>query len=321
MKYQELQDSAILSYLNYATDAERKVSFSESINRGLLYMFARDVVSSLLRRWYLTLFGLVATLALGFGVFVQVPPTYEMTADVVLLPPATSVLQGGNPYLQLDGLSQVVDVLTRVLLSQQTLDTVKKISPDSTYTVGQDATTSGPIMIITVNAPTKTEAAATLTELLNTAPSALSGLQTPLSIEPASQVVSKVLAKDKKPTTIGKTRLRFAVAAVGLGLVLTVLLVALVDGPLSRRRSLANREESKTKAGAAKPRNMRARRRGVVGRNTKRVTSDESPHPEPDSLAPQTLSEMDTHRSASFQVRQDPKRAYDLQGSARHDSV
>ena len=200
-------------------------------------MFIRDVGTSLLRRWYLTLLGLIITAGLGFGVLAYIPPTYEMKANVVLLPPSTSVEPGDNPYLQLGGLTTVVDVVTRTLTAQQVANKIEGTASGSAYTAEQDATTNSPIIVVEVSATSKKATAETLDLLLEQIPTQLEALQTPLDIAPEAQVTAKVLTHDTEPLTVTKTRLRFAIAAIAFGLVLTTLTVALVDGLLTRRRS------------------------------------------------------------------------------------
>ena len=254
-------------------------------------MFIREVGTSLLRRWYLTLVGLIATAGLCVGALNVVPPSYELKANVVLLPPASSVEPGANPYLQLDGLNTVVDVLTRALRSQEMVDLVHQTAPTAEYTVAQDFTTNSPIIVVTVTDSTSVATRATLNMVLEQVPSTLKELQDPLKIASNSQVTSMVLTKDEEPTTIGKTRLRIAIVVVGLGLAVTVLLVALIDGLVARRRGRTSQDEDSSKLGAG-----RGPAKGRSAVNSRRDTPDDSVQkvatdtPEDNPPAPETTN-------------------------------
>ena len=59
-------------------------------------MLISDAGASLVRRWYLTLVGLLATASLVALALFLVQPSWQSTASVVLLPPRTSVPAGGQ---------------------------------------------------------------------------------------------------------------------------------------------------------------------------------------------------------------------------------
>ncbi len=53
----------------------------------------RDLVASMKRRWYLTLAGILVTVALCLAAMQLVPPKYQANGSLVLLPPAGAVLR------------------------------------------------------------------------------------------------------------------------------------------------------------------------------------------------------------------------------------
>ena len=59
-------------------------------------MFIRTVWSALIRRWRLTIVGVLITFVLCIVALNVVPPTYEARALLVLLPPNTSVASSGG---------------------------------------------------------------------------------------------------------------------------------------------------------------------------------------------------------------------------------
>src|SRR5664279_1406269 len=112
-------------------------------------MYLRELATTLRRRWYLTIVGLMATAALCAVTLSLYPATYQAEANIVLLPPTTTVEKGGNPYLQLGDLSQAVGVVIRALNSQSAVEQTAAAAPTGTYEVAPDYTTSGPIFVIT----------------------------------------------------------------------------------------------------------------------------------------------------------------------------
>jgi hypothetical protein len=153
----------------------------------------------------------------------------------VLLPPESTVEEGGNPYLQLANLKQVVDVTMRALSSQEAVDAVAAEAPSGTYEILPDYETSGPIFIITADDKTPTATLATLEAVKDKVAPTLANLQNALAITPNSQITSKIVTTDSKPTTVRKVQIRALIAALGVGLALSALAIGLIDSFLIRR--------------------------------------------------------------------------------------
>lgn len=198
-------------------------------------MLIRDLPAALRRRWYLAIVGILLTIGLCGLAYVQFPPTYAAKASVVLLPPSTTVPEGGNPYLQLSDLKQAVDVMTRTLMSQETEERVMEQAPTGTFEVLPDYETSGPIIVITAGDVTPEAALKTLEVVKSMVSPALEDLQSTLGIAPESQITSKVLISDDQPSTVRKTQLRVLIIAFALGIAISALAVAIVDSALLRR--------------------------------------------------------------------------------------
>jgi hypothetical protein len=207
-------------------------------------MFLRDVALTLRRRWYLTVGGLVATVALCLTTLMIVPPTYSAEASLVLLPPASSVDNGGNPFLQLGGLDTVVSVLVRSLGSQTSSEAVGAAVPGGTFQVTPDYATNGPILVITAanNSPVST--LATLDRVIESAQPALSDLQESAGIQAGSRITIQVLSTDDHAEAVRKSQIRVLIVVAAIGLVCSVLIIALVDSWLYRRRLLRQSSSS-----------------------------------------------------------------------------
>ncbi|MEO9239028.1 MAG: hypothetical protein ABI418_13175, partial [Jatrophihabitantaceae bacterium] len=113
---------------------------------------------ALVRRWYVSVLGILITVGLLAGAVVEVPATYQARASVLLLPPKTKL--EANPLLGLGGLQEVSDVLARAISDSETADQILAIGSGGKYSVGRDTSTSGPIILITAEASTSTAALA-----------------------------------------------------------------------------------------------------------------------------------------------------------------
>lgn len=199
-------------------------------------MYLRDLLRSLGRRWYFVLVGLAVTAGLCVAVFQVVPVSYNSQASVVLLPPKTSTGADGNPFLYLGGLSQAVDVLTRTINSDATAKPLLKANPGAKFTIAADATTTGPIILITSTAPTSDRAQAMTSSVLAATTTALDSVQSQLSVKSQSLISVMTIAVDTKGKLDEKTRAQALIGAGAAGTVLTIILTGLVDGLLRSRR-------------------------------------------------------------------------------------
>jgi hypothetical protein len=199
----------------------------------------------LIRRWYIVVLGLLATVALCYAATVFVPVSYEATADVLLLPPkvntiakagATATTQPDNPFLALGGLDTVSAVLSKTLSDRATQLTVQQAGGTGTFTVVQDLTAGGPVLLVTVTASTPAATLRTLAAVTGVVPLALARLQTTSGVPANALIRSKVITRDNIAQPVRKSQLRAMMAAAAAGLGGTVLLTALVDGYLARRR-------------------------------------------------------------------------------------
>jgi hypothetical protein len=198
-------------------------------------MYLRDLITSLGRRWYLVLAGLVATCGLAALAFGAVPVSYDARASMVLLPPKTSVSEGGNPYLYLSGLGQALDILARRLDSDAVRTPIEDTT-GGTFVALPDATTSGPILAIEGSGDTEKEALAIVDDVVGAVPVALTSLQTELNVPEFSRISAMTITADTEATLNQKARIQATLALAGAGLAATILLTGFVDGRLMLRR-------------------------------------------------------------------------------------
>jgi len=196
-------------------------------------MTARDVLAGLRRRWVVVLCGILATSALSGFAWSRVTPSLEMSSSVVLVPGRATIVEGGNPFLYLGGLSQARDVLVRVLAADEIHEWAAGEGGDVVFAA--DVMTSSPVVTITVTGSTAAGARAIQDRALAVVTDELDGLQDQYNVVPAAKATILVLASDTEPTPNSRMRIRAAGAVAAMGLVATVLITAMIDGILLAR--------------------------------------------------------------------------------------
>jgi hypothetical protein len=203
-----------------------------------------DLPKTLVRRWYVTLGGLLLTAALCATGIALIPPTQQIDSSILLLPPRTTIRTVGNPYLGLGGLKQPVDVLVKALSAQSAVEAVKQRWPGVTYEAMPDYSTSGPILILTVEGNDEVQVLAASEFLRELARTTLDDLQANLGVRPSARIITTVLTKDEKPKIVRKTQIRALVVLIGGGLMLTMLVAGAVDTLLTRRKRSPSEQAS-----------------------------------------------------------------------------
>lgn len=204
-------------------------------------MELRTFWRSLVRRWYLTIpVVLLAAAATAFAV-VETGPTYKSQASVLLFPPASTVKAGqtdetqGNPYLMLAGLTQARDVVIRSMTSRAADEEFAKHAPGASYKALTDFTTSGPIILLIVEAPTRQESVDGLAYLVDQVPPTLIDLQSSLKVDRTDYITSMPITQDKTATPVYKSQIRLGIVTAAGVLGIGLLLVGFVDGVLLAR--------------------------------------------------------------------------------------
>ncbi len=189
------------------------------------------------RRWLIVVGGFALAVALAAAAWVLVPATYERTATQVLMPGKGSLPKGGgNPYLYIGGLSQAADIVVRALGSENILNQVDEEFPGSTVEVERDSATPGPVILITVTAPSDSDAEAVLAVMMENTHKVLNQLQDAESISPDFRISALPVAVDDESQTKRRTAL---VLSGGLLLVVasaSLVLAAMREGLVGRRR-------------------------------------------------------------------------------------
>jgi hypothetical protein len=190
----------------------------------------------LIRRWYLTLVGLIATGGLCVLAMSLVPVTHQAQANILLTPPDGSSGPKTNPYFSLIGLQPLADAVGRTMTSGTVVAKLRSEGLTGTYTVARDQTIEGPILIATVDTTTAPEALKDLNLVVAQAGPALTTIQNANVVPPANQVYALQISRPTKASRVIKSQLRALVAAAAVGLVGTAVVVSGIDALLLRRR-------------------------------------------------------------------------------------
>ncbi|MFS2280447.1 hypothetical protein V2S04_06430 [Microbacterium sp. OR21] len=195
-----------------------------------------DMMGALRRRWYVLVAGLLIAVAAAYGAWTVVKVDYTRTATQLMLPGPGTIPEDANPFLYVGGLSQAADVLTRKMGSPDVLADVTETYPDAEITVTRDPLSSGPVLLITAVSESDADAGRAVDELVTLTDTTLREIQSTEGIPDDERITLVTLTQDEKGVVGMKNRMVAAGgAAVGVG-VLTLLLVALIDG-LARSRS------------------------------------------------------------------------------------
>lgn len=203
-------------------------------------MNAHDTLVRLGRRWYVAVPGFLLTAGLAAWMWLTVPPTYERTAHELLVPgeaalPASDA-SDPNPFLYLSGLDSATDVLVSAMNSDDVVREVTAPYPDSAVEVLRDENSAGPILIITVSAPSDADAGVIMQDMLGRTDRALDELQRSERVDVDARVTVSPIAVDSEGTPQQGDRLIATGAVAAAMLALTLLLTAAVDGLVRRPR-------------------------------------------------------------------------------------
>jgi len=189
------------------------------------------------RRWVLALVGLALSAGLAVAGYFIAKPSYQATASILLLPPASTVPAEGNPFLQLGGLGLTVDLLGKALSDQAVTQQIEDLSPTAEAVVSADPSSSGPILRIQVQDKSEASALEIRDLLVDMTPSRLADLQSTVGVDGTNRVTSSVLVIDAVAEPVGRDRLVGAVVGGVVGLGLSLVLLALIDSALLRREA------------------------------------------------------------------------------------
>ncbi|MDR6636658.1 hypothetical protein [Paenarthrobacter nitroguajacolicus] len=239
------------------------------------------------------LLGLLLTVAFCYLVQQTTPEKYKSQASLVIMPSAHSVGEDGNPYLNLGGMGEALDILTRRLSSEEVRKQIAADFPNATYTAETDKGTSGAILLITATSPDPNDSLGTTQAVMKTAPTLLGQMQEALNVPETSRISTMTLLVDGKATPETKARTQILLISAAGGVGLTLVLVVLVDSLLKTRATRKTRPEAPTQSQRPikgfRPRRITARPGAipVIGADTTARTRHAKGNPQRDGYLDQ----------------------------------
>lgn len=194
-----------------------------------------DTLRGLVRRWYIVVPGLLVAVALVIVAWIVIPPGYNRSATQLLLPGASSIPAGANPYLFLGGLAPAADVMVRALGAENVVNEMSEEHPGVEIRISRDTTTAGPIIFIDVTAQSDADAEEVLGLLVKRTATVLEDFQREELIPVRNRMTVIPITVDEKSVLEQRSRILGAAGAGIVALVFTLFVAGLVDG-LSQHR-------------------------------------------------------------------------------------
>jgi len=199
-----------------------------------------EVLAGLLRRWYITVPGLILAAAAAFGMWSVTSPEYVRSASQLLLPGDGVLPEGAtNQFLYIGGLGPVADVLARAVNGDDTVREYTEAGAD--VVVVRDTSISGPVILLTVTAASSDAARDMIDSLTQLTAVTLNDLQAEQGIRPSDRVTVATISVDTTDTVSQRSRLIPTGAVAVIIVLLTLVSASIVDGLMtkSRRRHLS----------------------------------------------------------------------------------
>jgi hypothetical protein len=198
-----------------------------------------DLVASgrtLRRRWILTSFLFLLTLAAALAAWVKIPGPYQAESMTVLYPSQqASRPNGDNPLMSFGGSLNVAgDIVLREVSAPSYAGQLAAHGYTSSFTIADDPNTTGPIMDVTVTGSNQGQVEQTLNGVTAAVKNQLAAIQQ--GYKPANRITSQVVSTQPTPKLLVSKKARTIVIVLGLGLVLTFIIPQVVDAEIAKRR-------------------------------------------------------------------------------------
>lgn len=216
-----------------------------------------DLVASgrtLRRRWILTSFLFLLTLAAALAAWVKIPGPYQAESMTVLYPSQqASKPNGDNPLMSFGGSLNVAgDIVLREVSAPLFVAQLAAHGYTSSFTIADDPSSTGPILDVTVTGKNQAQVEQTLNGVTAAVKNQLATIQQ--SYKPANRITSQVVSTQPTPLLLVSKKARTIVIVLGLGLVLTFAIPQVVDAEIAKRRGArAQRANSSSPSAAQYP--------------------------------------------------------------------
>jgi hypothetical protein len=225
------------------------------------------------RRWILTSFLFLLTLAAALAAWVKIPGPYQAESMTVLYPSQqASKPNGNNPLMSFGGSLNVAgDIVLREVSAPSYAAQLAAHGYTSSFTIADDPNSTGPILDVTVTGSSQGQVEQTLNGVTAAVKNELAAIQQ--SYKPANRITSQVVSTQPTPKLLVSKKARTIVIVLGLGLVLTFAIPQVVDAEIAKRRGARGQRVNNSSASAAQFAGSRAEQ------VTESETADREPQP------------------------------------------
>lgn len=209
-------------------------------------MTIAELIALLKRRRRAALAIAAGTLMLMLLAYTVAPPTYRASSSMILInPPALPVETAGgpeipaandNPYARFGDLTVIVDVLTRIMQSDQTADHLASAGLDGTYEIAANSDFyRGPIIDVATESSSAEGAIDANRLVLAELQTALADLQEADGTDPTYLIKATVVVEATKATTVFTPTLRLLLVVLAAGLAVLIVSTTTLDRLAGKR--------------------------------------------------------------------------------------
>lgn len=204
-----------------------------------------SLARALVLRWYVTVPGLVLSLALAAGATIAIPPQYASTSTVALIP---APQKGGNSLLtSTSGLSTSAEIVVQAMSDPEVAKDLGLVSgKDAVTTVNGSANSSGkiiessgPFISVTAQSSSATRATALAEKTTSLIEQKLKDLQDSVKVKKQQSIGLSPVINPTPGKLVIAMLLRTSGLAMLFGCLLTIGAVCLIDRRARRRKALA----------------------------------------------------------------------------------
>lgn len=194
------------------------------------------------RRWYLLLFVLLVSAALGAGTYEKIAPTYSDSAELLLLPTPASAGAGvgpdpspGNPFLALSvGLAQTGSIIGVATMDEHAVAKLAARGLSGTYTISENVALNAPVVDIVTSASTPEAAARDRQLVVAEFEAQLESAQLAAGAPKNTLITATLLSQAKYPVAVNKSRIRDGIAVGAAALVVGLAGIGWVEARARR---------------------------------------------------------------------------------------
>jgi capsular polysaccharide biosynthesis protein len=207
-------------------------------------MTLSSTVRTLLRRWCITVPGLMLSLAIAGITFILIPPHYTSSGIAVLVQPKRpESLTTANPLLAFDQSMDTSALMLAEALNTPAIGYGLGLTPGTdTFTVKNvgsadtGAGTNQPFVYVTARSSTPQKAADIVVDVMDMARQELADRQAALHVTRHNEISLESVVNATKPKLAPGVSLAVAGGALTLGIIMTIIVAYARDGVLARRR-------------------------------------------------------------------------------------